>query len=150
MEGLYCIFCTEEVTSRQGALLYVGCDRWQHRRCKTGISREQYRAAVRSGDEIIWRCLFCNDEDVPISETDLNRLLWHSSITVGWLNLSKSGNGYVYVLSFLIITLKWLFVSAPLYNILVLSNELIKVELPRWKIRKADILSVSPLSEQNF
>ena len=32
---------------------------------------------------------------------------------------------------------------------LVLSHELIKVELPRWKIKKADVSSVSPSSEWN-
>ena len=34
------------------------------------------------------------------------------------------------------------------YKNLVLSNELIKVELPPWKIWKADVSSVSPLSER--
>ena len=48
MESFYCIFCAKEVTSRQEALLCDGCDRWQHRRCQTGITREDYRAAVRS------------------------------------------------------------------------------------------------------
>ena len=35
------------------------------------------------------------------------------------------------------------------YKNLVLSNELIKVKLPPWKISKADVSSVSPLSTYN-
>ena len=33
-----------------------------------------------------------------------------------------------------------------IYKNLVLSNELIKVELPPWKVQKADVWSVSPSS----
>ena len=40
----------------------------------TGISREQYREAVQSGDEIIWQCLFCNDEVVPNAKRVQDRL----------------------------------------------------------------------------
>ena len=46
MEEFYCIFCAEIVTSRQEALLCGGCDRWQHRRCHTGVDRATYRQAV--------------------------------------------------------------------------------------------------------
>ena len=35
MESYCCIFCSEEVSSRQKALLCDGCERWQHRRCQT-------------------------------------------------------------------------------------------------------------------
>ena len=70
MESFYCIFCAKEVTSRQEALLCDGCDRWQHRRCQTGITREDYRAAVRSGKEIVWTCIYCADDDsIPIAES---------------------------------------------------------------------------------
>ena len=73
MDSFYCIFCTEEVTSRQEALLCDGCDRWQHRCCETGIMREQYRNAVRSGKEVIWRCLYCSDNStdhsLPVAES---------------------------------------------------------------------------------
>ena len=73
MESFYCIFCTEQVTSRQEAVLCDGCNRWQHRRCETGITREQYRAAVRSGEEVIWRCLYYSnnstDHSLPVAES---------------------------------------------------------------------------------
>ena len=64
-----CLFCAEEVTSRQEALLCDGCDRWQHRQCQTGITREQYREAVRSGLEVIWWCLYCSTSSTPIAES---------------------------------------------------------------------------------
>ena len=70
MESFYCIFCAEEVTSRQEALLCDGCDRWQHLRCQTGITRKDYRAAVRSGKEIVWTCIYCADDDsITIAES---------------------------------------------------------------------------------
>ena len=69
MDSYYCLFCAEEVTSRQEALLCDGCDRWQHRRCQTGITREQYREAVRSGLKVIWRCLYCSACSTPIAES---------------------------------------------------------------------------------
>ena len=41
MDSYYCLWlCAEEVTSRQEALLCDGCDRWQHQRCQTGITRK--------------------------------------------------------------------------------------------------------------
>ena len=67
MDSYYCIFCSEEVTSRQGALLCEGCDKWQHRRCQTGITREQYREAEKSGLDIAWQCLYC--APTPIAES---------------------------------------------------------------------------------
>ena len=69
VDSYYCLFCAEEVTSRQEALLFDGCDRWQRRRCQTGITREQYREAVRSGLEVIWRCLYCSASSTPIAES---------------------------------------------------------------------------------
>ena len=73
MESFYCIFCTEDVTSRQEAQLCDGRNRWQHRRCQTGITRDQYRAAVRSGKEVIWHCLICGDSSIenslPVAES---------------------------------------------------------------------------------
>ena len=73
MDSFYCIFCTEEVMSRQVALLCDGCDRWQHRCCETGITREQYRAAVQSGKEVMWRCLYRSDNStdhfLPVTES---------------------------------------------------------------------------------
>ena len=67
MDSYYCIFCSEEVTSRQEALLCEGCDKWQHWRCQTGITREQYRDAVKSGLDIAWQCLYC--APTPIAES---------------------------------------------------------------------------------
>ena len=72
MEEFYCVSCSEIVTTRQEALLCDGCERWQHRRCDTGITRETYRRAVREGVEIPWKCLFCKDEEpLPIAESTM-------------------------------------------------------------------------------
>ena len=51
MEEFYCVSCSEIVTTHQEALLCDRCERWQHRRCGTGITRETYRRAVRELDE---------------------------------------------------------------------------------------------------
>ena len=98
MEDFYCIACSEVVTTRQEALLCDGCDRWQHRRCNTGITREAYRKAVRDGVEIAWTCLYCTDETalVPVAEStmidmvnDLHYPQSHSQTTTFEENLSR-------------------------------------------------------------
>ena len=72
MEEFYCVSCSEIVTTRQEALLCDGCERWQHRRCGTGITRETYRRAVREGVEIPWKCLFSKEEEpLPIAESTM-------------------------------------------------------------------------------
>ena len=72
MEELYCIFCSEIVTSRQEALLCGGCEKWQHRRCHTGVDRATYRQAVRDGQDISWTCLYCKEETpVPIAASSM-------------------------------------------------------------------------------
>ena len=62
MESFKCVKCDFEVRQRQEALLCEGCNRWQHRTCGTGVTREEYRAAIRSGGSIDWRCLQCQDD----------------------------------------------------------------------------------------
>ena len=47
-----CTSCSNPVRPRQEGLQCDGCNRWQHRTCHTGISRETYRAAVQSGQTI--------------------------------------------------------------------------------------------------
>jgi len=51
-----CIACKQIVTSRQEALLCDGCNKWQHRKCNTGITREDYKNAVQCGNDIPWKC----------------------------------------------------------------------------------------------
>ena len=68
MEEFYCIFCPEIATSCQEALLCGGCDRWQQRRCHTGVDRATYPQAVRTGQDILWTCIYCRDETpVPVA-----------------------------------------------------------------------------------
>ena len=40
--------------------------------CNTGISLEVYRAAVREGVEVEWRCEFCQDPDADITMEDVS------------------------------------------------------------------------------
>ncbi|XP_015775093.1 PREDICTED: uncharacterized protein LOC107353277 [Acropora digitifera] len=47
----------EPVRPRQQGVHCDGCFRWNHRICITGISQEVYRAAVREGSDIEWRCI---------------------------------------------------------------------------------------------
>ena len=46
----------------QEALLCDGCNLWQHRTCGTGVTRDNYRKAVREGVDIDWRCATCSSE----------------------------------------------------------------------------------------
>lgn len=54
-----CISCNLIVTSRQEALMCDGCNKWQHRKCNTGVTRQQYRDAVRAEMDIPWQCQVC-------------------------------------------------------------------------------------------
>ena len=78
MEEFYCIFCSEIVTSRQEALLCGGCEKWQHRRCHTGVDRATYRQAVRDGQDISWTCPYCKEETpVPTAASSvIHRGIW--------------------------------------------------------------------------
>ena len=45
---------------RQIALQCEGCDRWQHRKCNSGITQNQYCQAVHNKSEIDWKCADCS------------------------------------------------------------------------------------------
>ena len=51
-----CFESKKIVNKRQEALLCDGCNKWQHRTCRSGVSRGMYRNAVKSGEDITWRC----------------------------------------------------------------------------------------------
>ena len=56
-----CVVCNDGVRPRQEALQCDACDRWQHRKCQTGISRDDYRRLVRGDlDVFMWRCRDCS------------------------------------------------------------------------------------------
>ena len=61
------VVCDQIVRPRQEALLCDGFKRWQHPTCQTGISQQDYRGAVRSGESINWHCEDC--EGYPRSST---------------------------------------------------------------------------------
>ena len=55
-----CIICNIEVRPRQEALQCEGCDRWQHKKCNSGITQDQYCQAVNNKSEIDWKCTDCS------------------------------------------------------------------------------------------
>ena len=65
-----CMSCSNPVRPRQEGLQCDGCNRWQHRTCHTGISRETYRAAVQSGQTIDWLAdWLCDQCNQPVAES---------------------------------------------------------------------------------
>ncbi|XP_068250151.1 uncharacterized protein [Palaemon carinicauda] len=74
------------------ALLCDGCNLWQHRTCGTGVTREDYRKAVREGVEIDWRCATCSSKlgntadcitDHPPDEALVDNLINEDSVNNG-------------------------------------------------------------------
>ena len=59
-----CIVCQEFVRPRQEAVQCDGCHQWCYRKCNTGITRQDYRAAVQAG-EIDWSCDSCSVPKFP-------------------------------------------------------------------------------------
>ena len=62
-----CIHCQHPVRAKQQGIQCDGCLKWNHRTCNTGISQQQYRAAVRAGAEILWFCPLCRPD--PVAES---------------------------------------------------------------------------------
>lgn len=62
-----CIHCQHPVRAKQQGNQCDGCLKWNHRTCNTGISQQQYRAAVRAGAEILWFCPPCRPD--PVAES---------------------------------------------------------------------------------
>ena len=50
-----CIVCQEFIRPRQEAFQCDGCQQWCHRKCNTGITRQDYRAAVQAGESPKYR-----------------------------------------------------------------------------------------------
>ena len=71
-----CAECYMPVRPRQEGLQCDGCFTWQHRTCKTGISQREYRKAVKSGEDINWRCKYCmltNDSAISRNEDSISQ-----------------------------------------------------------------------------
>ena len=43
--------------------------RWQHRTCGTGVTRMEYRTAIKEGCDIDWSCTFCSTVDTSATPT---------------------------------------------------------------------------------
>ena len=61
-----CITCGSEVRPRQQALLCIGCNRWQHRTCGTGLTQTEYRQAIKTQTDVNWECSDCS---TPTTQT---------------------------------------------------------------------------------
>ena len=59
-----CITCNLPVGARQEGVQCDGCLLWNHRTCNTGITRPEYRKAVKEGNGIEWRYRGCFEYDV--------------------------------------------------------------------------------------
>ena len=68
-----CIRCKEPVRAWQEGLLCDGCERWQHRKCDSGITRDEYRTSVKCGRDVDWRCEDCKNMSagflLPVAES---------------------------------------------------------------------------------
>ena len=84
-----CISCKSTVRPRQEALQCDGCNRWQHRKCQTGISQAQYRAAVQSQVPIDWWCDSCRPAPVLEStrqDDELNSTIYDPFVVSKFLS----------------------------------------------------------------
>ena len=63
----YCIECSETVRPRQEAVQCNDCEKWQHRKCGTGIDRDMYRRIVKGDETFTW--FFTNCTPKPSSES---------------------------------------------------------------------------------
>ena len=56
-----CTQCSSAVRPRQEALQCDICQRWTHRACGTGMTRNFYWQLVRDGLDFDWNCPECNE-----------------------------------------------------------------------------------------
>ena len=67
-----CVFCSQECRQRQECLQCDGCNRWQHRVCQSGITRQQYRLLVKGDLEAFpWFCHACSLRQAILARSDL-------------------------------------------------------------------------------
>ncbi|KAJ8313479.1 hypothetical protein KUTeg_008969 [Tegillarca granosa] len=62
-----CIACNLHLRQRQEILCCISCLGKQHRKCNSGISREEYRR-MRSQGQAVFQCVECIEATVPYSE----------------------------------------------------------------------------------
>ena len=67
-----CLECGQTVRPRQEAIQCEECSFWQHRTCKTGITRLCYQRAVRGEEEIVWKCASCLEINNELHSEDFS------------------------------------------------------------------------------
>eukprot|EP00794_Sanderia_malayensis_P011476 gene11476-12672_t len=87
----FCVSCKKEVHPRQEAIECNECKRWQHRTCKSGVSREDYRRFNREEIEIDWKCEDCRDGRVTVFDrTEHNGLSSSSQLDISFQVAAES------------------------------------------------------------
>lgn len=84
-----CSQCQKIVRNRQEALLCDICNRWNHRTCDTGITRDKYRELKRKG-EFDWHCKDCHVNPVEVDITNPEFESTRRSQDVGHFTLELS------------------------------------------------------------
>jgi len=96
-----CIKCLKNVTRRMHAVSCDGCGRWQHRKCDTGITSEQYRLMSSGQLTMEWSCGDCNvDSEVrqlsstTVYDEEPSKTTFKSypAFTATWTTLLLSGS----------------------------------------------------------
>lgn len=78
-----CIHCQHPVRAKQQGIQCDGCLKWNHRTCNTGISQQQYRAAVRAGAEILWFCAPSRSSSRKLTSVRGVRYFWPVELHFG-------------------------------------------------------------------
>ena len=66
-----CLHCSKNVSGRHHALSCSICNRWQHRKCHTGIDHVVYRLMVQGVFQHKWKCNNC--KSAPEEPEDMNK-----------------------------------------------------------------------------
>ena len=66
-----CVHCSKNVSGRHHALSCSVCNRWQHRKCHTGIDHVVYRLMVQGVFQHKWKCNNC--KPAPEEPEDMNK-----------------------------------------------------------------------------
>jgi len=59
-----CVYCKLDVSGRQHALSCTVCNRWQHRKCHSGIDYDVYRRMMEGASNLKWKCWQCQHSSI--------------------------------------------------------------------------------------
>lgn len=73
-----CLECQADIGKRQDQLKCDICECWQHRTCRSGMTRPEYRQFLRCND-YNWRCFYCTEGEAMSVNPDHNMQDDHSA-----------------------------------------------------------------------